>query len=160
MYRWVVTIHVFAAIFWLGSLFFLAAVGAPVLRKVEPPQLRAELFKRLGEAFRPLGWGLIVTLILTGTLVLHLRGLLRSAFSDAAFWQSRFGVVLAWKLTAVGLMIALQALHDFKGGPAASRLQPGSSEALRSRKQAALLARASALLGIVIIILAVRLVRG
>ena len=40
-----VTIHVFAALLWLGGMFFLAAVGAPVLRRVEPPALRAELFR-------------------------------------------------------------------------------------------------------------------
>ena len=43
-----VTIHVFAALFWLGGMFFLALVGAPVLRKVEPPELRARLFQQLG----------------------------------------------------------------------------------------------------------------
>ena len=35
-----VTVHVLAAMLWLGGTFFLAAVGAPVLRKVEPPALR------------------------------------------------------------------------------------------------------------------------
>jgi uncharacterized membrane protein len=160
MYRLVVTVHVFAAIFWLGSLFFLAAVGAPVLRKVEPPELRQQLFKALGEAFRPLGWGLIGTLILTGILILQTRGMLSMALQDPAFWRSKFGIILAWKLAAVGLMIALQALHDFKGGPAASRMRPGSPEALKSRRQAALLARLSAFIGVLIIFLAVRLVRG
>jgi uncharacterized membrane protein len=43
-----VTVHVFAALLWLGGMFFLAVVGAPVLRSVEPPELRAQLFRRLG----------------------------------------------------------------------------------------------------------------
>ena len=32
-----VTIHVFAALFWLGGMFFLAAVGAPQLYSVDLP---------------------------------------------------------------------------------------------------------------------------
>ena len=31
-----VTIHVLAAMLWLGGMFFLGAVGAPVLRAIEP----------------------------------------------------------------------------------------------------------------------------
>ena len=40
LYNLVVTLHVLAALFWLGGMFFLALVGAPVLRAVEPPELR------------------------------------------------------------------------------------------------------------------------
>lgn len=47
LYFLCVTLHVLAAFLWLGGIFFLAAVGAPVLRMVEPPSLRAELFHRL-----------------------------------------------------------------------------------------------------------------
>ena len=56
MYYLTVTLHVFAALFWLGGMFFLGVVGAPVLRKVEPPELRSRLFQDLGRAFRTSGW--------------------------------------------------------------------------------------------------------
>src|SRR5574341_11624 len=51
-----VTTHVLAALLWLGGTFFLAVVGAPVLRRVEPPELRAELFQKIGVQFRLVGW--------------------------------------------------------------------------------------------------------
>ena len=35
-----VSVHVLAAMLWLGGMFSLAVVGAPVLRRVEPPALR------------------------------------------------------------------------------------------------------------------------
>ena len=35
-----VPLHVLAALLWLGGMFFLAALGAPVLRRVEPPAAR------------------------------------------------------------------------------------------------------------------------
>ena len=156
-----VTVHVLAALLWLGGMFFLAVVGAPVLRAVEPPELRSELFRRLGEQFRRVGWIAIGVLLITGVLNLHFRGILsRDTLGEAAFWVTPYGHALGWKLGAVTVMLVVQAVHDFHLGPAASRLQPGSAEMLRMRRRAALLARASAVLGIVVVIAAVRLARG
>ncbi len=156
-----VTLHVLAALLWLGGMFFLAVVGAPVLRKVEPPELRTELFRRLGEQFRRVGWIAIAVLILTGTLNLHFRGVLSpDVLTSGALWATPYGHALAWKLGAVVAMLVVQAIHDFVIGPAASRLQAGTPGMLRARRRAALLARLSALLGIVTVIAAVRLARG
>lgn len=156
-----VTIHLLAALFWLGGMFFLAAVGAPVLRKVEPAELRASLFRQLGEQFRTVGWIAIAVLVTTGTLNLHFRGLLTmSVLGSGVFWASTYGKALAWKTGAVTAMLVVQAIHDFWLGPAASRLAPGSPELVAARRRAALLARLSALLGIIIVIAAVRLARG
>jgi copper resistance protein D len=155
-----VTVHVLAALLWLGGMFFLAAVGAPVLRAVEPPELRAQLFRRLGEQFRLVGWVSIAVLIVTGFINLHFRGLLSAQLLVGSFWLTPYGKALAWKLGAVTAMLVIQAVHDFRHGPAASRLTPGSPEALRMRRRAAMLARVNAVLGIVVVIAAVRLARG
>lgn len=156
-----VTVHVFAAILWLGGMFFLAVVGAPVLRSVEPAELRALLFRRLGEQFRTVGWIAILVLIITGTLNLWFRGMLSlDVLGSADYWGTRYGRALAWKVGAVTAMLIVQAVHDFSVGPAASRLTPGSAEALATRRRAALLARLSAVLGIIVVIAAVRLARG
>jgi hypothetical protein len=61
---------------------------------------------------------------------------------------------------AVAIMIGLSAVHDFRLGPAAGRLPPGSDEALAARRRASRLARVNALVGLVLVIAAVRLVRG
>jgi copper resistance protein D len=156
-----VTIHVFAALLWLGGMFFLAVVGAPVLRKVEPPELRAMLFRRLGEQFRTVGWVAILVLLVTGFLNLHFRGLLSwTILGSGEFWRSGYGVALAWKLGGVAAMLVVQALHDFWLGPAASRAAAGSAEMPLLRRRAALLARLSAVFGIVVVIAAIRLARG
>ena len=155
-----VTVHVLAALLWLGGMFFLGVVGAPVLRKVEPPALRAELFRLLGERFRAVGWGAIAVLILTGLLNLHYRGLLDATLFEASFWGSAYGRALAWKLSSVAAMIGVSVLHDFVFGPAAGRATPGTSEATLARRRAAWLARVNALLGVVVVVAAVRLARG
>lgn len=156
-----VTLHVLAALLWLGGMFFLAAVGAPVLRKIEPPALRAEIFRKLGKQFRTVGWAAIAVLVLTGIGNLHFRGLLRAdLWSNPAFWSSGYGTALAWKLTAVTVMILISALHDFVLGPAASRAEPGSPESLARRRRASWLARVNAIVGLVLVVVAVRLARG
>lgn len=156
-----VTLHVLAALLWLGGMFFLAAVGAPVLRSVEPPELRIELFRRLGERFRTVGWGAIAVLLLTGVMNLHYRGLLSTEiWGSREFWRTGLGQALAWKLGAVAAMLLISTVHDFLTGPAAARLRPGSPAALSARRRAAWLARINAIVGVVVVIAAVRLARG
>lgn len=156
-----VTLHVLAALLWLGGMFFLGAVGAPVLRKVESPQLRQQLFKELGSQFRLVGWACIVVLLVTGTLNLWFRGLLDwYVLGSAEFWGTRYGRTLAAKLVLVVLMLGIQMVHDFRHGPRASLLTPGSPEALRMRRWAMWMARVNAILGVVLVYYAVRLARG
>jgi uncharacterized membrane protein len=162
VYYLAVALHILAAMFWLGGMFFLAAVGAPVLRAVEPPELRQRLFQQLGLRFRAAGWWAIAVLVATGVVQLQLRGLLHwsGMLGDPTFWASPLGRALAVKLVAVTAMIAASAVHDFVLGPAAGRVAPGSPEAARLRRRAALIARGNALLGIIVVLAAVRLVRG
>lgn len=155
-----VTIHVFAAILWLGGMFFFALVGAPVLRGVDDAALRRDLFRLLGERFRRVGWIAIAILLVTGALNLWFRGLLSGeVLGSGAFWGSRYGVALAWKLGSVAVMLVVQAIHDFGVGPASSTAAPDSAGAIRLRRRAAWLARGSALAGVVVVIAAVRLAR-
>lgn len=157
-----VTLHVLAAMFWLGGMFFLGLIGAPVLRAVEPAALRQRLFNELGLRFRTAGWIAIAVLLATGVLNLWFRGWLRwdDVLGSAAFWSSSTGHVLAIKLLAVIAIVVIAAIHDFILGPAASRLEPGSEAAVRSRLRAAWYARVNALIGIILLVAAVRLARG
>jgi uncharacterized membrane protein len=161
-YYALVMVHVLAALLWLGGMFFLGVVGAPVLRDVEPPALRQRLFQQLGLRFRAVGWGAIAVLVVTGLCMLYARGLLRwsGVLGSAAFWRTTFGVALAWKLVAVVTMIAASAVHDFVLGPEAGRAPPGSPRAIALRRRAALLARANAFVALVLVAAAVRLARG
>lgn len=155
-----VTIHVLAAVLWLGGMFFLAVVGAPTLREVEP-RLRAQLFQRLGIRFRAVGWICIAVLLATGVGNLYFRGMLRPTVGGApSLWASPFGRTLEWKLAAVAAMIVVSALHDFVLGPAAGRAPAGTERARRQRSVATWLARVNAALGVIVVILAVRLSRG
>lgn len=156
-----VTIHVLAAMFWLGGMLFLGVVGAPVLRTLEPG-LRQSLFQALGLRFRTAGWMAIVVLVVTGLINLHYRGLLRwnGVLASGAFWDSGVGRALAVKVGVVTAMIVLAAVHDFALGPAAGRVDIGSDAFARLRGRTMLLGRINAVLAIVLVVAAVRLARG
>ena len=156
-----VTLHVVAALIWLGGMFFLGLVGAPVLRGIEPASLRQRLFHDLGLRFRTIGWICIAILLATGVVNLAFRGWLQwdGVLGAATFWGSGRGMALGVKLAAVTIMVSLRAIHDFGLGPAAGRVSPGSPEALALRKRAARLARVNAIIGLVLLVAAVRLVR-
>jgi len=155
-----VTIHVLAAFLWLGGMFFLAVVGAPALRAVEPPQLRQQLFNALGTRFRYAGWVAIGVLLVTGVVNMSYRGWLGwSVLGSSNFWRTGTGKALAVKLAAVVLMVSWSLVHDFVLGPRAGRAQPGTPEAIRLRKRSAWNARIEALIGLILIIAAVRVTR-
>ncbi len=156
-----VTVHVLAAMFWLGGMFFLGIVGAPALRGVEPAATRQRIFHQLGVRFRSAGWWAIGILLVSGTVNLHFRGWLSwEVLSSASFWATAAGRALALKLTSVAAMLVVSSLHDFVLGPRASRAAPGSHAAIAYRTRAALLARLNALLGVLVVIAAVLLARG
>ena len=157
-----VTVHVLAAMLWLGGMFFLGVVGAPVLRDVEPPKLRQQLFHQLGLRFRTIGWWAIGVLLLTGVINLYYRGWLHwsNVLGTAAFWRTAPGHALALKLAAVATMLVVSAVHDFGLGPLAGRAPAGSPRSILLRRRAALLARINALLGVLVVVAAVRLARG
>jgi uncharacterized membrane protein len=156
-----VVLHVLAAMVWLGGTLSLVLVGAPVLRAVEPPEVRQRLFDAIGRRLRRVGWSAVALLVMTGLYNTWVRGWLRRAvLADAAFWRTDQGRTFGVKLVAVGLMLVVGAVHDLVDGPAAGRAVPGSPESVRLRRRARLLARVDAALGLVVIVSAVLLARG
>lgn len=159
-YHITVTAHVLAAIIWLGGMIAFALL-APVLRRVGDDLERQRLFHALGRRFRTVGWLCIAVLVVTGLGQLQLRGWWGwQVWGSAAFWGTSLGHALRWKLTAVVVMLLVQALHDFWLGPQAGRVEAGTAEARALRRRAALLARVNALVGVVLVWFAVQVARG
>lgn len=156
-----VVIHVLAALVWLGGMFFLALVGAPVLRGVENPEMRQRLFDAIGLRFRAVGWAALGVLLVTGVLNVYFRGAMSAeVWNDPLFQQSAWGHALKIKLAAITVMLMVEGYHDWVLGPRAGRAVPGSPESLALRKRAGLYARISAVCGLIIVLCAVRLARG
>jgi putative copper export protein len=141
-----VTIHVLAAAVWVGGTVALVFVGVPVIRTLEG-EPRARAMKMLGERWRPIGYGSLLALVVTGLLL---------ADNDLDNASAAFDAVLAVKIAAVALMIAGSLYHDFVLGPRlAAQVRSGEEQTVRP--MLVLIGRAAFVLTILVPILGVAL---
>ncbi len=77
--------------------------------------------QKMGLRFRTLGWICIGLLLATGAINLAMRGISLSMLGVAAFWASDFGRTLAYKPSAVVVVVALKAAHDVLSTRAGAR---------------------------------------
>lgn len=131
----VLFIHLFAAVFWIGELIFLALVVGPYARTL-PSEERGSLFRAVGSRSLPLVWGAIGVLVVTGLLNLVLMGIPLGDLLSPTFYRSPFGFFLGLKLLAVLAMIVVSGIHDFVIAGKSRRLRQASA-GLPTRDQSA-----------------------
>ena len=103
----IVIIHLLAAAIWTGGSVALVVAGVPAIRILEG-EPRGRAMKELGLRWRPLGYGALLVLAVTGVPL---------AQHDYSEGRSPFQTVLWVKVAlSVGLVIA-SYLHNFVLGP-------------------------------------------
>jgi uncharacterized membrane protein len=113
--RWLeitlVVLHVLGATVWVGGTVALTFIAVPAIRQLsgEP---RGTAMRTLGERWRPIGWGALVAMVVTGALLAS--DVLPD--SDMAA-KAVFGV----KMALFAALVVLAYLHDFVLGPRVSR---------------------------------------
>jgi putative copper resistance protein D len=152
-----VWVHILAAVIWIGGMLFLSLVAVPVLRQVESPLLRMDLFRAMARRFRRLVWICIAILVLTG--------IGNVLFSGNTLPGSAYMKVLQIKLVLVAILVGLGLLHDFVIGPRAGRAlsRDGLPPTETDRFMVTLapwVGRFNLLLGVVILVLAAALTRS
>jgi len=157
-----VWLHILAAATWLGTMMFLVVVLVPTLRATGDDALRARLLAASGARLRALGWVAFAVLLGTGMVNLVARGFDLTDPSDLTWrlWVGPFGRTFLVKMSAFLVVVVLSAIHDFRIGPRATTLPPGSPAALRLRRAATWIGRVNLLLALVIVFCAVVMVRG
>ena len=152
-----VWVHILAAVIWIGGMLFLSLVAVPVLRQVESPLLRMDLFRAMARRFRRLVWICIAILVLTG--------IGNVLFSGNTLPGSAYMKVLQIKLVLVAILVGLGLLHDFVIGPRTGRAlsRDGLPPTETDRFMVTLapwVGRFNLLLGVVILVLAAALTRS
>jgi uncharacterized membrane protein len=165
MYQLCVWLHILMAAVWTGGLIYTAAVAVPYAVKQDAEE-RQRILRGLARRFRPIGWGSIVILAITGlgNLTLRLSPIsITQLFSGEAFDPQRvdgfIAVWLPWKLLLVVTMIALMLYHDITSSRAAKR-HAGSAESAPGHRGGSMAAALATLVAIAVIYVSVRLVRG
>ncbi|MCC6215845.1 MAG: CopD family protein [Polyangiaceae bacterium] len=157
-----VTLHILAAVTWIGGMFFLVLVVVPWLRRGNRAAAGAFL-RETGLAFRTVGWVCFGILVVTGTFNLWVRGVRLETFANRAWLASSAGHAVTLKLLVFALVIAVSAVHDFRLGPRAAaeiEADPDSHVAHRLRRQASWLGRVNVLFALALVVLGVIIVRG
>lgn len=150
--------HVFAAVSWIGGTIFLSVVLVPVLRREQFASQKAVLFRTVAMRFRMVVWGSIATLLLTGPVLLHERGI---SIMNPSGWPT----VLSVKLGLVAMLLLFIVTHDFIIGPRVGRILQIPMESRTGFDHVLVLwspwiARSALLLTLVVLLAAVLLVRS
>jgi len=150
-------LHILAAVIWIGGMLFLSLVAVPILRQVDSPLLRADLFRKMAWRFRRLVWICLAVLILTG--------IVNVAYYGDTTPGSPYLKVLGIKLGLVAVLVTMGVAHDSFIGPRAARAQsrdgllPTGADLLMVQL-APWVGRLNLLLGVIILVLAAALTRS
>ncbi len=152
-----VWLHILAAVIWVGGMLFLSLIAVPVLRRIEAPLMRRDLFRAMAQRFRRLVWICIAVLIPTGIVNVVYYG---NRAADSPYMK-----VLYIKLGLVVFLVVMGLFHDFVIGPRAGRAMsrdglPPTGTDLLMVALAPWIGRFNLLLGIVILMLAAALTRS
>ncbi|WP_372365038.1 hypothetical protein [Candidatus Uabimicrobium sp. HlEnr_7] len=160
-YLFLVWWHILGITVWLGANFFLVLVFLPVAKKKKYQALYPQLFSDVVIRLRTISWMVLSSVVLSGVFLMFFR--FGRAVASWNFWQQFYGETLFIKLCLVVIVIIGSFLHDFYWGEKAIKLlkeSPNSPVTQKMRRLSSYLGRAIFLLGLVIVFLAVKFVRG
>gem|GEM_PF-2868612 len=166
VYIFAVMFHILSVVFWLGSAMFLVLAAVPYFKRRSPEKFR-EFLAFSETRLRSTSWAAFAVLLVTGLYALHYRfGL--SSLGDPSFWHEAPGLFLLYKLLVVGVIVALSFWHDFFVGPRTLRVWKSvekgdtqlSQELAVLRRRTATTGRLIAVLALIAIFFAIRVVRG
>jgi uncharacterized membrane protein len=147
MHDVLLVLHVLAAAVWVGGTTALVFVAVPVVARLEG-DARARSMRTLGRRWRPLGYGALLVLGVTGVPL---------AADD---WDAGRGFrwTLAAKVASALALVALSSLHDYVLGPRLAR-QIREGQGPRSRPLLVAVGRAAFAFTIAVPVLGVVLTR-
>lgn len=105
-----VSLHLLAAVVWIGGMVFLSSVLAPLVRSGHATVEHVTLFRSAARRFRILVWISVVTILVTGPVLLHERNLFLTVPTG---WPP----VVRIKFGLVCLLLLLTIAHDLFLGP-------------------------------------------
>jgi uncharacterized membrane protein len=123
----VVVIHLLAATIWVGGTVALTFAGVPAIT-VLTGEARGRALRELGRRWRPLGYGALLVLAVTGADLAH---------HDLGHARSPFRAVLWVKIALSVCLVVASYFHNFVLGP---RLQSEIRAGLPPRSRPALVA--------------------
>lgn len=123
-----ISLHVVAAVAWIGGMLFLSLVLAPLVRQGHDSPERRAMFRSAARRFRPIAWAAILILLVTGPILLAQRQI---GLRDPSAWPN----VLAIKLGLVAGLLVMTVAHDLFLGPKVAQIMAKPARANTSWEQ-------------------------
>jgi uncharacterized membrane protein len=158
LYSIVVTVHVLAAVVWIGGVLFIGAVLLPAAKQLDDAT-RRQVISLAAKRFRLIGWAALLVLIGTGSWMAWSWGMRPATIADGSFFAAPRHRVLGLKMLLVLLMATISGLHDWWLGPRTAAAAREGADPRQLRKRAMLFGQATALLSVIIAALAVFVAR-
>ena len=105
-------LHVLAAALWVGGTVALVFAAVPAIRVLDARE-RGPLLRTLGRRWRPIGYGSLIALGITGLVLADEH----FAFDWDVLSGTTFGRVLVVKSVLVAALVAAAIAHDYVLGP-------------------------------------------
>jgi len=158
MWFTLVSLHILAAMSWVGGMMFLSLILAPLVRKESAMPEFTEFFRSCARRFRIVVWVATGLLLTTGPILLSQWGM---DLTNPSTWSP----IVRVKLGLVALLLSLTFLHDLVLGPMVSQVGtiPTSSRTLRQHlllETARLVPRLSLLIALAVVLAAAELARS
>jgi putative copper export protein len=116
-------IHSIAAVFWVGSLLFLAIVMTPLIDKIRPPSFQRMVARRAWQMAHKAMWIAAGLVFVTGAMILQGRGQLSARLVSAGSLLTPMGQ----KLAIFAMMVGASLIHDLWLGYGARLRDPEAS---------------------------------
>lgn len=111
-----VVLHLLAAFFWLGHMFFWSLVVGPITKHLDTPDAGRWL-RQTSMRYGGLGWPALVILIGTGVVMLAYRGVTMGQLISGQLFLTPFGRGLGMKFVLVTWMVLYQLAVGHKPAP-------------------------------------------
>jgi copper resistance protein D len=111
-----VSLHVLAAVAWIGGMVFLSTVLVPLLGTEHASSERVALFRIAARRFRIVVWLSILVLLSTGPVLLHARNV-------SLILPNAWPTVVRIKIALVIFLLLLTVAHDLFSGQHVNRIR-------------------------------------
>jgi uncharacterized membrane protein len=115
-YHLAVTLHILAAMLWLGHMFVWSGLVGPALKRVTPAET-ADMLRDRSMYLGALGWPALAILIPTGLYQLSGRGIGLAELLNLSFLSLPGGRVIGLKILLVAWMVIYQAAFGHHRAP-------------------------------------------
>jgi uncharacterized membrane protein len=102
-----VSLHILAAVLWIGQVIYRLAVVEPLIKRWGPLETPLPL-QNMRDKLSWIGWPCLLVTVITGIFILYYQGVTLQEFGSGHLFLGSFGQRLRAKLVLTAALVVLQ----------------------------------------------------